>query len=150
MALVAIPLMFFMLAAVELARGLWSYTTIAAAVKRGSRFLIVHGARCVGAASACQTTVGDATRVVMENAIGLDPGAVQLTFVSGGQTYNCPTASGCLNDGTAWPPPGANAAGITLSVQGSYSFRPVMGFLWPGKTAGAFDLWSKSSETIQF
>jgi Flp pilus assembly protein TadG len=150
MALIAIPLIFFLLAVVELSRGMWTYTTLASAVKRGARFLIVHGSRCVGAASACQITIGDATRIVTQAGVGLDPMQMQLTFISGGQTYTCATASSCLTNGTAWPPAGANAVGVTVSVQGSYAFRPVMGFIWPGKTGGTFDLWSKSSETIQF
>jgi Flp pilus assembly protein TadG len=150
MALVALPLILFLLTAIELSRGVWTYTTLASAVKKGSRFLIVHGERCVSSASACQTTIGDAARVVTQAGVGLDPGSMQLTFESGGQTYNCSTAASCLTDGTAWPPAGANAAGVTVSVQASYAFRPVMGFFWPGKTRGLFDLWSKSSETIQF
>jgi Flp pilus assembly protein TadG len=150
MAFVTIPLIFFLLSTIEIARGLWLYSTLAAAVKRSARFLTVHGASCVESAAACQSTVGEATHVITQYGLGLDASKLQLTFTANGQTYTCATAASCASDGTAWPPSAASAAGMRVTIKGRYRFESALGILWPQQLAGAFDLSASSTESIQF
>jgi hypothetical protein len=150
MALVTIPLIFFLVSTIELGRALWSYHTLAATIKKGVRFVVVHGARCVDASSACKATIGDTVQVITRTGVGLDAAQMQLTFIAGGQIHTCSSAASCAGDETVWPPSHYNAAGMAASISGNYTFRSILGFLWPGQMGNSFGLSAKSTETIQF
>src|SRR5262249_52174686 len=105
MGLVIIPLIFFLASTIELGRALWSYHTLATTIKNGVRFVVVHGARCVDASSACKATIGDTVQVMTQTGVGLEAAQMQLTFVCGSQTYTCSSAASCAGDETVWPPP---------------------------------------------
>ncbi len=150
MALVAMPLMLFVVSTMELGRGLWCYHTLGTAIKSGARYAVVHGASCISASSDCQATVGDIAGVIGQSAVGIDTTKLQLTLTSGGQAYNCDSASGCLWDSTAWPTSPYNAPGLQLTINGTYAFQSALGFLWPGWMPGALSFSAKSTETIEF
>ena len=44
--LVGVPVIFVMFSTFEMARGMWSYHSLAYAVREGTRYAIVHGASC--------------------------------------------------------------------------------------------------------
>ena len=44
--LVGIPLIFVILSIFEIARGMWTYQTLAFAVREGTRYAIMHGKGC--------------------------------------------------------------------------------------------------------
>ena len=62
--LVCIPLMFVLISIVEISRYMWTYHTLAFAVKRAARFAIVHGKGCADASAACPATVGNVAQLV--------------------------------------------------------------------------------------
>jgi Flp pilus assembly protein TadG len=150
MALITAPLFLFLMATMELARGMWTYHTVAAATKQGSRFVVVHGARCVSASSACQTTIGATTNVITTSGVGLDPAQLQLTFNAGNQTYTCNPAASCSGDATNWPPASNNAVGLPITITANYNFQSVMGFLWPGQMGSSFNVSAGTTEIIEF
>ena len=150
MALIAAPMLLFAMATMELARGMWTYHTLAMSVKQGSRYVVVHGARCVSASSGCQSTIGAATGAITNSGVGLDPAQMQLTFSAGSTTYTCSTAASCAGDATNWPPASNNAAGLPITITGSYNFKSVLGFLWPERMGGSFNVSAGSTEVIEF
>src|SRR4030095_5810814 len=99
----------------------------------GARFAVVHGARCVEASNACKATVGDATRVIKQYGVGLSSSLLQLTFVSGGQSYSCNPAASCESNETTWPASAANAVGMRITIRATYRFRSLIAFLWAGQ-----------------
>jgi Flp pilus assembly protein TadG len=150
MALVFLPMMFSIFSIFELGRAMWTYHTLASAVKKGVRVAMVHGERCAEASAACPVTVAGLVQVIQQVGIGLDMSALQLTFTAGGQSVSCAPASTCSTNNTNWPPAPYNPVGQTVTISGSYGFNSVMNELWPGQALGTFNLAAKSTEVIQF
>ena len=100
MSMVCIPLLCSFLAIFELSRALWTYHTLAQAIKGGARYAVVHGARCADASSACTASVGDIALVIGQTGVGLDASALRLTLAAGGQSVSCASMSACTGDHT--------------------------------------------------
>jgi Flp pilus assembly protein TadG len=150
MSLIFLPLMFGVFSVFELGRAMWTYHTLATAVKKGARVAMVHGARCADASSTCPVTVGDLVQTIQQNGVGLDMSALQLTFTAGGQSLTCAPANECSANNTSWPPSPYNPVGQTVTINGKYGFNTVLKSMWPGQSTGTFNLAAKSTETIQF
>jgi Flp pilus assembly protein TadG len=150
MALIFLPLMFSVFSIFELGRAMWTYHTLAAAVKKGARVAMVHGARCADASSACPITVASLIQTIQDNGVGLDMSVLQLTFTAGGQSLNCVPANSCAGNNTNWPPAPYNPVGQAVTINAKYGFHTILTALWPGQTTGPFNLAAKSTETIQF
>jgi Flp pilus assembly protein TadG len=150
MALVFVPLMFGIFSIFELGRAMWTYHTLAMAVKKGTRVAMVHGARCADASATCPVTVGNLVQTIQQYGVGLDMSVLQLTFSAGGQDLSCVPANSCSANATAWPPAPYNPVGATITINGKYAFNTVLKSMWPGQTTGTFNLGAKSTETIQF
>jgi len=150
MSLVCIPLLCSFLAIFELSRALWTYHTLAAAIKLGARYAVVHGARCTDASSACTASVGDIVQAIAQTGVGLDASALQLTLAAGGQSVSCASMSACTGNSTAYPAAPYNAVGQAITITGRYSFHSVLASLWPDQGSASFTLAAKSTEVIQF
>jgi Flp pilus assembly protein TadG len=150
MSLIFVPLMFCIFSVFELGRAMWTYHTLAAAVKKGARVAMVHGARCADASSACPVTVANVVQSIQQTGVGLDLTILQLTLSAGSQSLSCAPASSCLANNTQWPPPPDNPVGQTVTISGKYGFTTVLKQMWPGQTSGTFNLAAKSTEVIQF
>jgi len=149
-ALVFLPFVLLLVGVFEVGRAMWTYHSLSAAIKRGVRFAIVHGARCADASAACPVTIGNISQVIRVAGLGLEAARLQLTLVAGDQTFTCPTLSACLSNTTVWPASPNNAVGERISISGTYSFATVLFSLWPGQAQSTFGLKAKSTEVIQF
>jgi hypothetical protein len=150
MALVFLPLMFSILMVFELGRAMWTYHTLASAVKKGVRVAMVHGDRCAEASSSCPVTVAGIVQVIQQNGIGLDLSILRLTLTAGGQSLSCAPASSCSSNNTNWPPAPYNPVGQAVTINGVYGFNTVLNQIWIGQPIGTFNLAAKSTEVIQF
>jgi Flp pilus assembly protein TadG len=150
MALIFLPLMFSIFSVFELGRAMWTYHTLAAAVKKGARVAMVHGARCADASASCPVSLGSLVQTIQDNGVGLDMSVLQLTFTAAGQSVSCTPASSCLSNITNWPPAPYNPVGQQVTINGKYAFNTVLKTMWPGQMTGTFNLAAKSTETIQF
>ncbi len=150
MALILLLLLSTILGTMELGRAMWAYHTLAASVKRGVRFAAVHGARCAEASPACPVSVGTIAGQIQQNAVGLDPSRLKLTFITVNQTVLCSSLSNCLSNSAIWPAAPANAVGLPIDVRGVYSFDSVLTSLWPGQTLGPLSFSAASQEVVQF
>ena len=148
-ALVFLPLILTVFSTMEVTRGMWMYHTLTSAIKSGARYTALHGQNCVEAATSCAVTVGDISSVIKKSGVGLDADHLQLTLTANGSTHSCATLATCLSDQTAWPPANHNAPGLSVTIEGSYSFQSVVSILWPGQVS-SFTYLGKATEIIQF
>jgi Flp pilus assembly protein TadG len=154
--LVAIPLIFTLISIFEMARGMWTYHTMAYALKEGTRFAMVKGRNCAPP-NGCGVTIADVANRIRLAGVGLIPSDLSLTFTSGASTVKCQLdggASPCLNDTTPWPLAGANEVGNNIEVSGTYPFRSAIAMFWPGSGSGinfgTVTFPASSREKIQF
>ena len=159
--LVGIPLIFLLVSTVEVARGMWTYATLAHAVRQATRFTIVKGQNCATSPNSCAVTIARIAQEMQRAGIGLDPASFSnVTFTAySGRTITHTTLQECLSDTTAWPTtPGSTdagaASGADLEISAKYSFRSAMSMFWPGagkaSGAGIFYFPASSRESIQF
>jgi hypothetical protein len=152
--LVGIPVVFILFSTFEMARGMWSYHSLAYAVREGTRFSIVHGSDCGTSPNSCTKTIADVATVIKTAGVGLDGSALNLTFTpSTGSPITC-LLNDCLSNTSQWPPSNANSIGQTVTISANYPFRSGIAFFWPGsKPTGSFPAMNfpaASKDVIQF
>jgi Flp pilus assembly protein TadG len=159
--LVGIPLLFVLISTVEVARGMWTYATLAHAVRQAARFTAVKGQNCATSPNSCAVTIARISQEIQQAGIGLDPASfTNVTFTAyAGRTITHPTLQASLADTTSWPTtpgssdPGA-ASGADLEISVKYSFRSALSMFWPGagrsSGAGMFYFPASSRESIHF
>ena len=152
--LVGIPVIFLLISVFEMCRGMWTYHTLAAAVKAGTRYTAVHGQNCAQAPNACTVTIGQIATRIQSAGPGLLPGQFNLTFTpASGSAVSC-AMSDCLTNATQFPATGANAVGNDVAISGSYPFRSIISMSWTGAgTVGRFgvvNFGAASKERIQY
>lgn len=132
--LVGIPLMFVLISIVEISRGMWTYHTLAYAVKEGARFAIVNGQN-----SPTPATYATVCQAIVNAGTGLLPQDLTLTFTSSTSTVLNNTtgpylASACPT--TSWPGTTGNQPGQPISITATYPFQSAMSMFWPGAGKG--------------
>jgi Flp pilus assembly protein TadG len=152
--LVGIPMIFIFISIFEIARGMWTYHTLAYAVREGARYAAMHGSGCASP-NTCQVTIGQITGVIKSAGVGLDANSVIATFTPASGSASSDTIKNQLSNSTVWPPSGANAAGQYVTVSLKYPFRTFLAIFWAGDGAplndsGLFYLPATSTERIQF
>ncbi len=148
-ALILIPMMFFVLGIFEISRMAWTFHTLTASIKSGSRFAIVHGARCQDASPACPVSVGAIVTTMLSSGIGLDPTKLDLEMTSGGQTLTC-TAAACRSNAAIWPDAPNNAVGLPITIRATYQFDSAVAYVLTGTSSSRMPLVARTSEVIQF
>ena len=152
--LVGIPMIFILISGFEVARGMWTYETMAYAVREGVRYASMHGKGCASP-NTCQVTIGQITSVIRSAGVGLDADAVQVTFTPASGSSSTGTMTSQLASSTTWPPATANSPGQFLKISVKYQFRTFLAIFWVGDGAplndsGAFWLPASSTEAISF
>ena len=155
--LVGIPLICILITTFEVSRGMWSYQTLAYAVKAGVRYSIVHGQACASAPNTCTVTISQIASVIRSAGVGLPDDLVTLTFTDArGSATSC-LLSDCIANYnlSAWPPSSANAPGQNVRISGNFAFRSAMLMFWPGAgrpmgPPGVIGLSADSREGIQY
>jgi hypothetical protein len=156
--LVGIPLIFILIGTFEMSRGMWSYHTLAHAVKSGVRYSVVHGKNCAIAPNACTVSISQIADKIRSAGVGLSSDLVTLTFTPAkGAPTTCVMRDCIANyQSPAWPPASANAPGQDVRISGAFEFRSGIALFWPGAgapVAGApalVRLSADSQESIQY
>ena len=151
--LVGIPLVFVLFSTVEMARGMWSYETLAHALKDATRYASTHGNGCTNLSNACAIEVADVARRIQSSGAGLDPSKVSFTLTDNGGSVSCSTLTSCLSNSTSWPTTLGGVQGSNLTVTGTYQFQSVIAMFWPGVSQGSFgavNLPASARESVQF
>jgi Flp pilus assembly protein TadG len=152
--LVGIPMIFVLISIFEIARGMWTYHTLAYAVREGVRYAVMHGQGCASP-NTCQVTIGGISKVINYAGTGLDSNSVYLTFTPASGSASTDTMKNQMTSTTVWPPSGANSPGLAVTISAKYQFRTFLAVFWPGSgpplnDSGSFWLPASSTEPIQF
>jgi hypothetical protein len=147
-------MIFILISIFEMARGMWTYQTLAYSVREGVRYAIMHGKGCASP-NTCQVTIGNITGVIQSAGVGLDPNAVYVTFTPASGSASTDTMTNQLASTTTWPPSGANTPGQTVAISAKYRFKTILAVFWAGagrplNDSGSFYLPASSSEAIQY
>ena len=159
-ALVGIPTMFLLLCIFEISRGMWTYETLAHAVREGARYAAVHGENCTippqctcsglpgccTPSNSCVVTVAMIAAVIRDAGVGLDPNLLTVTLntarsrsttlFSGGKGPS--TLTTLLADTSVFPAAPGNEPDNDLVVNGVYQFNSGLAMFWPGAAKVAF------------
>lgn len=159
--MIGIGMIFVFLSFFEIARGMWTYQTLAYAVREGARYSSVHGKDCdpsVGSAN-CLVTVSQIASVVLSAGPGLDPTTTTMTLTAANGATTTDTIKNLMDASssyatTKWPPTTSYAPGQLVKMSATYPFRTFLAMLWMGGSAvndsQVFTLGASSSEPIQF
>lgn len=157
--LVGIPIIFVLISIVEVARGMWIYSTLAHAVREGTRYAIVHGQNCATAPNQCQATVAMIAARIRDGGAGLIPADLTVTLenASGGVVMSSvgpTTLANLLTNNTVFPAGAGAAPGNDVVIRASYPFSSAIALFWPGAGPGmvfpTFNLPAISRDKIQF
>jgi Flp pilus assembly protein TadG len=152
--LVGIPMIFVLISVFEISRGMWIYHTLAAGVKAGTRYTIVHGKNCSYSPNTCTVTIGQIAAQIQNAGPGLLPDQLTLTFTPANGTATTETLTAALADTTVWPSSTANWVGMDIIISGTYPFSSIISMFWPGAASvGPFttvNFPASSREKIQF
>jgi len=69
-----IPLILIMVSIVEMALTMWTYETLAFAVREGARYAATKGQGCSYSGNSCGVTVASITQKISASGMGLAPG----------------------------------------------------------------------------
>ena len=151
--LAGIPVIFILISIFELSRGMWTYHTMAYAVREGVRYAAVHGKGCASP-NTCQVTIGQITTVIKAAGAGLPPSTTVVTFTPASGSASSATMTSQQTSTTVWPPSAANAPGQNIKIKVTYPFRTFLAVFWTGaggvNDSGVFNLGASSSAPIQF
>jgi Flp pilus assembly protein TadG len=129
--LVGIPLILLIITIIEMCLAMWSYHTLAFAVREGARYASTKGQGCTYTGNTCSTNIGAIAQQIALAGIGLAPGQMNVTFTaSNGSTVTCTPLNSCYTNTTVWPPSGANTAGSSITIAGTYSVQSPLLFLY--------------------
>jgi Flp pilus assembly protein TadG len=156
--LVGIPMIFVLISTFEMARGMWTYHTVAYAVKEGTRYASVHGANCNIAPNNCTVTITNVANVIKTAGVGLLPTELTVVFTSAAGASSSQTLDYWITNGSStWPPTtptGTNSVGQSITITAKYPFRSALAMFWPGTSAqrgaGLVYLPASSTDKIQF
>ena len=130
--LVGIPMVFVLISTIELARGMWTYHSMAYAIKEGARYVVVRGKGCTQNGNSCGTTVSAIAHQIAYAGIGLDAGTLNAQLMSASGNVTCNPLNSCYENNTAWPPVNDSAPGADIEISATYGFRSALSMFWPG------------------
>lgn len=160
--LVGIPLMFVLISIFEMARAMWTFTTVAHAVREGARYAVVHGLSCSTDPNQCATTRALVAGVIRDAGAGLIPDDFRVEFDSVTQNTalavdpnvaNWHTLSAQLASTAAFLNDDTGSTGHDVVVTGAFPFKSAMSMFWPGAGRMSFavvNLAATARERIEF
>jgi Flp pilus assembly protein TadG len=142
----------------EICIAMWSYHTLASAVKEGAIYASTKGQDCTYTGNTCQASIAQIVQRILAAGVGIDSTRLNLTFhsnASGSTDVPCNPAGSCSSNATLWPPasggiPNLNYIEITASYPAPIS---IPALLWPGQSLsrmGTIQFSASSRQVIQF
>jgi hypothetical protein len=154
-ALVGVLLVLATISIISMSYLMWCYHTLQYAAKVTAKYSSVHGADCGISPSSCTVAIKDIARVFQNNAIGIQPSKVTMTFTTDSGTVTTCKLAGtgtlCSSLTSYWPPAGDNGVGKVIAIRGDYAISSALAVLIPGRSVGGMiDLPGDSKQVIQF
>jgi len=148
-----IPIILVMVSIIEMGLTMWTYETLAFAVREGARYAATKGQGCSYSGNSCGVTVANIAQKIAAAGIGLAPGTLNITLTSAAGSIACNPLNSCYSNNTFFPPSSSNSENKLsnpITVTGSYpatvSFAPIVGSV---KTYSG-TLQASSQQIIQF
>ncbi len=143
--LAGIVLIFVWISIVQMAIGMWRYSTLQYATKLAGSFSAVRGAGCYLPGSDCAIQIKHAAHIIQVNAPGLDSALTNVVFSAVSPSdhstvlasHSCRLDS-CLTDITAWPLSSHNARGQELRIDVDYLYNSGIVMWAPGAGGTVF------------
>ncbi len=143
--LTGIMLMFVWISIVQMAIGMWRYSTMQYATQAAGAYTAVHGQGCILNGNLCSIKIRDAARIIRTSAPGLEPESTNLVFSAISKTnhssvlasHSC-RLDACLTDATPWPLATFAAAGQEFSIHVDYLYNSGIAMWVPGVGGAIF------------
>jgi Flp pilus assembly protein TadG len=152
--LVGIPLLLIFISLIEICIAMWSYHTLAYAVREGARYASTKGQACTYGGNSCTVSVGAIAQQIASAGVGLIPAQLNMTLTSSAGSVPCNPITSCYSNAAIWPPSSANAPGSVISVSGTYPVQTgIVMMFFPGTGASQLNsvtLPASSQQIIQF
>lgn len=161
--LVGIPMIFILISTFEISRGMWMYTTLAHAVKEGTKYATVHGKGCTEGLNNCASTVATIAGAIQYAGVGLLPDQLTVTMASPTRTIGPRTLGALLADTTTFPAymkgvtpqdsGGDPDSGARITITATYPFQSAIAMFWPGSSPvvfGTIPIWASSQARVEF
>jgi Flp pilus assembly protein TadG len=153
--LAGIPLIMLLMITFEICLAMWSYHTLALAVKEGAIYASTKGQDCTYTGNNCQVSVATVVQRVLTAGVGINPNQLSVTLCTStsGCLAACNPASNCLSNATLWPgsvPPNTGWIEIDASYPAPMS---IPALLWPGKSLasmGTIEFSASSRQVVQY
>jgi len=123
-----------MVSIIEMPLTMWTYETLAFAVREGARYAATKGQGCSYSGNSCAITVTNIARKIATSGSGLAPGVLNVTITPAAGSISCNPLNACYSNNTAFPPSSSNVENSLsnpITVTGSYpamvTFTPLMG-----------------------
>lgn len=129
-AFAGIPLLLIIVAIMKISLAMWSYHTLAYAVREGARFAATKGQGCTYTGNTCSVTVAAVAQQIAGAGLGLAPSVLNVTLTSSNGAISCNPLNSCYSNATVWPPASANTPGDLISVTGYYPSQTALTFLF--------------------
>ena len=132
--LVGIPLIFLLVSVAGMAFAMLTLHTMQEAVEQGARYAVTHGSTCSTGSNTCSVTVGTLANIVSQQASGISPSVLSVTFTPDSGSANavpCTPVSSCSGNSTTWPPSSDNSPGKDIIVSADYTYATPIAMLWP-------------------
>lgn len=151
--LAGVPMIFILFSIFEAARGMWTYETMAYAVREGVRYASMHGKDCASPNS-CTITVGQIATYI-KTAGPLLSASTTLTLTPSTGSATTGTITALSSNSTTWPPSAASAPGQTVKISATYPFQTILAVFWAGagpplNDSQTFTLAASSAAAIQY
>jgi Flp pilus assembly protein TadG len=128
--LVGIPLLLIFISLIEMSIAMWSYHTLAYAVREGARYASTKGQGCTYTGNTCSVTVASVAQQVASAGVGLIPAQLNLTLTSSAGSVSCNPVSNCYSNTATWPPSSANLPGASILISGYYPVQTSLVFMF--------------------
>jgi Flp pilus assembly protein TadG len=151
--LVGIGMIFVLISTFEVARGMWTYHTLAYAIREGTRYAAMHGRGCASP-NTCQVNIGQIVTYIQGAGGAIDPDGTTLTFTPQTGSATTGTITSLSSNTVTFPPSAANAQGQAVKISARYQFQSILAMFWavaaPTNDSRTLYLATSSTEPIQF
>jgi Flp pilus assembly protein TadG len=147
-----IPTLFCLMGVVEISRIMYSYDSMANAVRLTARYAVVHGLDCTQGSNTCSTTVGSIAQYMVNAGPALPASSISLTLTSTSGSTTC-VLSACLTNTTAWPSGTSATPGNAITVSATAPMKTTLTMFVPGSGVTRFtnpNIQASSKQVIQF
>jgi Flp pilus assembly protein TadG len=147
-----VPTLLCLLSVVEISRIMYTYDSMANAVRLTARYVVVHGADCSLGSNSCTLTVSKIAQRMINVNPGLPSTLVTLSLTSTAGTTTC-VLNACLSNSTVWPSGTSAQPGNAITVAASAPMHTTLTMFVPGSGTARFDnpnIQASSKQVIQF